>query len=514
MQHLKSQILYALPGKRDQYILYVGLFAAVCVGADLVASCAGQLLGARLLNAATLVVLSAGAFYAGSVSGRPPQNAGAGKARGFPVRKVVWDVPRDGEHNRQASKRPDRAKAAAPMRPEVRDALYAAFDDIDTAPPEVDREAAAPRHASRGPPAAAAGAHAEGEGIAGEPVGGQPETDAHAVGEAGPEGVEPGASAYPALVLECVKSGDAGTALRLFDQIMEAHADYDHKWAHSMTIPQKAHSRFFELVAGQLDDERLRKDGLRILAAVREHGVQPPYVLQNRLIRAWESKLPEQVLYCLRTMQEDGLALSPTARRRVIADMAGSAQEGGTTSAYSGGWPLLGHSGSGEPQLVLPADVSIGQNEPTYDAAEETPAAEEPEPGASHAAAERTTLRAEASTFVPNCLGPAPPSILSGWVPQQGEFPKMAMQHIGSLHAAQLCPPPGLHDELPQMAMHQMGSRCDECTTMMLRNLPCNFLREDLIQQMDKLGFAGLYNLVYMPIDFKTAVGMGYAFVN
>jgi hypothetical protein len=104
--------------------------------------------------------------------------------------------------------------------------------------------------------------------------------------------------------------------------------------------------------------------------------------------------------------------------------------------------------------------------------------------------------------------------VLSGWVSPENPFSKMATQQIGSLGASQLCPPPGLHDELPKMEMQQMGGPYDECTTMMLRNLPCNFLREDLIRQMNKLGFAGLYNLVYMPIDFKTAVGMGYAFVN
>merc|ERR1719277_1906401 len=107
---------------------------------------------------------------------------------------------------------------------------------------------------------------------------------------------------------------------------MEAHADYDYKWTHSRTIPPEAHSRFFALVAGQLDDERLRRDGLRILAAVRDHGVQPPFILQDRLICAWGSKLPEQVLHYLGAMQESGLALSPTACRRVIADMAGSAE--------------------------------------------------------------------------------------------------------------------------------------------------------------------------------------------
>jgi RNA recognition motif-containing protein len=64
------------------------------------------------------------------------------------------------------------------------------------------------------------------------------------------------------------------------------------------------------------------------------------------------------------------------------------------------------------------------------------------------------------------------------------------------------------------MEMQQMGSQWDDRTTVMMRNLPWNFRREDLIKEMDAKGFAGLYDFVYMPIDFKTNNCMGYAFAN
>jgi len=53
-----------------------------------------------------------------------------------------------------------------------------------------------------------------------------------------------------------------------------------------------------------------------------------------------------------------------------------------------------------------------------------------------------------------------------------------------------------------------------QITTLMLRNLPCPFLRDDLVDEMDKHGFAGCYDLVYMPRDYKTGVSLGYAFLN
>jgi hypothetical protein len=160
-------------------------------------------------------------------------------------------------------------------------------------------------------------------------------------------------------------------------------------------------------------------------------------------------------------------------------------------------------AGSAEERGTTPAWVAaVGQNDTTCDAEEEAPAVEAPD--ALHTATGRSALREEAPTFVPSCLAPVPPSMLHSGVPYQDEFLQMGSKQMCRLDAA--------HDEFP---IHQhTGCRPDECTTVMLRNLPCAFLREYLIAQMDEEGFAGLYNLVYMPIDFKTAQGMGYAFVN
>jgi hypothetical protein len=53
-----------------------------------------------------------------------------------------------------------------------------------------------------------------------------------------------------------------------------------------------------------------------------------------------------------------------------------------------------------------------------------------------------------------------------------------------------------------------------EKTTAMLRNLPNNYSRAMLLELIDSQGFAGQYDFVYLPMDFKSHASLGYAFVN
>jgi len=51
-------------------------------------------------------------------------------------------------------------------------------------------------------------------------------------------------------------------------------------------------------------------------------------------------------------------------------------------------------------------------------------------------------------------------------------------------------------------------------TTVMLRNLPETYSRNMLVSLLDRHGFHGKYDFVYMPMNFRTKASFGYAFVN
>jgi len=55
---------------------------------------------------------------------------------------------------------------------------------------------------------------------------------------------------------------------------------------------------------------------------------------------------------------------------------------------------------------------------------------------------------------------------------------------------------------------------CWGWTTVMFKNIPNHYSREQVVALLNKHGFGSRYDFLYMPFDFKTKTASGYAFIN
>lgn len=70
-------------------------------------------------------------------------------------------------------------------------------------------------------------------------------------------------------------------------------------------------------------------------------------------------------------------------------------------------------------------------------------------------------------------------------------------------------------EEQSQEKQRSQKSRTPQpLTTVMLRNLPNSYTRDLLLELLDQEGFECRYDFIYLPMDFQTLAGLGYAFVN
>jgi pentatricopeptide repeat protein len=127
------------------------------------------------------------------------------------------------------------------------------------------------------------------------------------------EGVMPKASDVTTAMKACVRCNNADTALKLFDQMLDSWAVPD---VHLLC--RNTAGKFFNLVAESLDDERMREEGLKFFEVIHAHKVFPSTHAQNRLIVAWRSKPPDDVLAYFVKMKDAGARLSSTAYRCIM----------------------------------------------------------------------------------------------------------------------------------------------------------------------------------------------------
>jgi len=72
----------------------------------------------------------------------------------------------------------------------------------------------------------------------------------------------------------------------------------------------------------------------------------------------------------------------------------------------------------------------------------------------------------------------------------------------------------GFRKEQIEPVTGSVTSQAASHRTLMLRNLPLDYSRDMLLHLLDMKGFAGKYDFIYLPVDFKTQAGLGYAFLN
>lgn len=51
-------------------------------------------------------------------------------------------------------------------------------------------------------------------------------------------------------------------------------------------------------------------------------------------------------------------------------------------------------------------------------------------------------------------------------------------------------------------------------TTLMVRNIPNKYSQDQMVSILKNVGFEGMYDFLYLPVDFRNKCNLGYAFIN
>merc|ERR1719367_2096902 len=101
---------------------------------------------------------------------------------------------------------------------------------------------------------------------------------------------------------------------------------------------------------------------------------------------------------------------------------------------------------------------------------------------------------------------------VSAWAPETEADMEFATSRTEQRNMAQIEPAAGsvTSQAAPEDAREVRRFRFnneESRTTVMLRNLPLDHTRDMLLHLLDTKGFAGMYDFIYLPMDFKTRAG-------
>jgi len=213
----------------------------------------------------------------------------------------------------------------------------------------------------------------------------------------------------------------------------------------------------------------------------------------------------------------------------------------------SGSWSSVAVSDEGEPIDVSDGHLNCGSwstvatnasHEIAVDVPPEHPLVQEHE----RLCRENTELRARKATMTePNTSVQSssqhllsPPGVHTD---QQGLVPMVPISSLPLVDFSTGCPqlmyPPHqqLFDQFARGQQHGVtavaaveskssvdhtvdASSSEHYSTVMLRNLPNMYTREMLVSLLNSEGFEGKFTFLYLPIDFKSHAGLGYAFID
>jgi len=65
-----------------------------------------------------------------------------------------------------------------------------------------------------------------------------------------------------------------------------------------------------------------------------------------------------------------------------------------------------------------------------------------------------------------------------------------------------------------QTEVVRIDAKVSDMTTVIMKEIPLDFARDDVVELLDTNGFSGEYDFVYLPHNFRAEKSFGYAFIN